>query len=486
MKKILAVFLINVFLLSTVCGVVTAKSVFGTISEYHDGFKELNISPQLSVEVTGALQWLMHQSIQTDTGYKWPIEETEASYYTDLYEGAPGICLLFSEAFQITENETYYHYAIGGINWLISNAVEDNGYKWPATENSSYYPTGFYTGSAGIGSSFIDFYNIFENDSYLHYAEGTARWLIHIGILGNDTHTGTTCKWPSYEGSNEYDIDLYNGATGIGFFFLKLYNVSHNQTYLTYAKYAGNWLMTQAISLRGNCYTWPASPIELSPLKFYFSPGFAHGTASVGDFFAELYNMSKDTRYLHYAEGAGRWLIRSSVYDVSSGGVKWRDSFGNLQPSQLLGVFTFSTGWCHGPSGICKFFIDLYQTTSNPLYLRYAELGAKWLMSVAHVENGNYSWPNILGRTDIIVLENSNPTLCHGVTGIGEFFLELYRITNKQIYWDYANGAANWLKSIGVKNGNGCVKWGVNGQYNTGEYLGVAGIALFLMEMENL
>ncbi len=449
-----------------------------TESEWQNDSNKMIVqdNPSLSEEVKGALDWLINEAIITEDGIKWPGSDADSEAYTDLYNGVPGVCLLFSKAYEITGNETYLYYASGGINWLISIAMEEDGYKWAYTEDSTDFYSGLYMGTAGIGFSFIDFYNILGNESYLQYAEGAAQWLISIGEIDHDSRVGTTCEWPVIQGTTSGSLDIIVGAAGTGLFFLKIYNITHNETYLEYAKYAGNWLIKKSLGLGRYCY-WDIRP---SIFRFFISSGFAHGTSGIGFFFAELYKASGETKYLDYAEGAARWIIRDSVYDLPSRGVKWRAVYGD---DRLSAAFSFDTGWCYGPAGICKLFIDLYEITGNNRYLRYSEMGVNWLMNIAISENNGYKWPRYLvtrwgrGRSN-----TADVTICHGAAGIGELFLEMYELTKKPVYLEYVSGAAEWLKQVAVKNGNGVCKWETYGQCYTGHHVGASGIALFLMK----
>lgn len=475
MKKIITFFPIFILILnSLVTSVSTAGETFSK-----------NSTDILSDEVKGNLNWLMKTAIKDEEGYKWPHEENSEKYHLDFYLGTPGICLLFSKAYNITRNETYLEYAERGINWIISSSIEENnGYKWPYEEGSTDYYTSFYSGAAGIGNSFIQFYQLLANETYLNYAKGAAKWLVNIAEFEENEYSPEEkiCKWPESQNSNEYIFDLFDGTAGIGLFFINLFNETNNETYLNYAKYAGNWLITKSYNLGNGRYTWSMYKTKLLPLKFYFSPGYAHGTAGVGDFFAELYKNSGEEKYLEYAKGAGKWLIDSAIKSIRSNGVKWRWSFCRYELGSIFKIFTFGTGWCHGPAGINKFLINLYEITNNQIYLSYAEKGAKWLTDEAISDGEGFRWPKVTGRFGIFK-SDSPPHICCGTAGIGKMFLELYKSTNNSIYRTYALGAVKGLKQEVINLEDGCCKWKTaKNSYDTGHHKGSSGIALFLIE----
>jgi lantibiotic modifying enzyme len=405
----------------------------------------------------GAASFLINESIIVGDGYKWPDLVGGSNYYTDLYYGSPGIITLFSELYDITAKEEYYQYAVGGADWLIEEAIpEGGGYKWPEREDLALYYTGLYVGATGTGNVFLDLYEILSDSTYLDYATGAADWLISIAVFEGQSK----CKWPSSQYATDYCTDIIYGASGIGLFLLRLYDITGNQEYLNYAEYTGNWLVGEAIAA-GSGYKWAVS--NQCP---YIYTGFSHGTAGIGYYLSELYEHTNDMEYLEYAEGAGQYLIDNAVEE--NDGCKWWAKEGDT-PS-------YSTGWCHGPAGTCLLFINLYKITNDDIYLTYAEMGSTWLISLASPSGGGYKWPHSQGNPVF------DTTICHGAAGIGDLFVEMFELTEDNIYYDYAEGAAEWLKSVADTTGSG-YRWATFGSYYTGFSVGSSGIGLFLLNM---
>jgi len=408
----------------------------------------------------GAADWLINEAIlDEDGGYKWSDCLGSDFYHTDLYYGSLGIISLFSELYKMTTDEEYFQYAIGGAQWLIDRAItEADGYKWPQKEGESLYYTGFYVGTAGTGNTFLNLYETLSNTTYLEYATGAADWLLSIAIFENQNE----CKWPSSQYASDYCTDIIYGAAGIGLFLLRMYDLTDNPEYLDYARYAGNWLVNQA-KPASNGYKW-----EVSNYCPYIYTGFSHGAAGIGYFLAELFEYTNDSQYFEYAEGAGQWLIDIAVPE--SGGCKWWPKEGDT-PS-------YATGWCHGPAGTCLLFMKLYQITSDNIYLTYAEMGSTWLISLAIPSGDGFKWPHYQGSP------NHDITICHGAAGIGDFFLGMFDLTNEGIYYEYAEGAAEWLKSI-ADTSEGGYRWATFGSYYTGFSVGTSGVGLFFLEIYN-
>ncbi|KYK31995.1 MAG: hypothetical protein AYK22_00095 [Thermoplasmatales archaeon SG8-52-3] len=407
----------------------------------------------------GAADWLINESIEIGDGYKWPDSVGSSYYYTDLYYGSPGIVTLFSELYKITGKDEYFQYTVGGTEWLIEKAIsEAGGYKWPEKEDLPLYYTGLYVGAAGTGESFLNLYKTLSDTFYLEYASGAANWLLSVAVFENQNE----CKWPSSQYATDYCTDIIYGAAGIGLFLLQMYDLTNNIEYLNYSRYAGNWLINQA-KPSGSGYKW-----EVSNNCPYIYTGFSHGAAGIGYFLAKLFEHTNNSQFLEYAKGAAQWLIDIAV--TESGGCKWWSKEGDT-PS-------YATGWCHGPAGTCLLFMKLYQITSENIYLTYAEMGSTWLISLAIPSEGGYKWPHYQGSP------NYDTTICHGAAGIGDFFLRMSDLTNEGFYYDYAKGAAEWLKSV-ADTSAGDYRWATFGSYYTGFSTGTSGIGLFFLRIYN-
>ncbi len=419
--------------------------------------------------ITGAADWLICLAEPSGNGYKWPISENEKEYYTNLMEGVPGVSLFLLRVYEVTGEEIYLTYAEEGMNWLISMAVsEGGGYKWPEKETSSYYPTGYYYGAAGIGKVFLDFYQSLKNPIYLQYAEGAASWIRSVNGI-------------------KYGCEIIGGAAGIGDFFLKLYDATGDSQYLNYAKVGGDWLISTAeecpvvfLTDVGNPLH-RTSPIEngylwvFVPLYWITSTGFGHGTSGPVYFLAELYNKCNEQKYLECAEKAAKWIIHEAVIE-GDGDMQWRWKY---MLDQGYSIFSYNTGWCYGNAGIGKAFMSLYEATSNPYYLEILEESTDWLIENAIPDEGGYKWIFRGPRVETSWTLSAIAQMCHGVAGIADYFLDLYTITGNYSYISYGIGATEWLKNVAIEIPEG-YKWDWASDY-TGYVFGSSGIGLSLL-----
>jgi rhamnogalacturonyl hydrolase YesR len=282
--------------------------------------------------------------------------------------------------------------------------------------------------------------------------------------------------------------------------------------YLEYAEKTANWLKAQAVRTFPGVYRWPA----YEDSRRYFQVGIDTGTAGVGLFFLEMYNVTNNEEYREYAEGAGDYLVERSF---NTGRVDWLNSAagvgyylielwkatgndlymdkaneigsGLIQQSyrenggyywlNYIDTSGIYTGYAHGAAGIGDFLARLFDATRDPLYLEYARGAATWLFShMWEPEPGRYCWPRLTADT------TPNTTWCDGSAGIIQFLLKLYDSTNDSTYLDYAIGGTDWLTAQAVSAGEGTYKWsqGPGSQAYSFAYChGTPGVVHVLYEM---
>jgi len=369
----------------------------------------------------GWAQWLIGEAIPENSGYKWESVQGNGIYEPNVYEGAAAVGKFFLALYQITGNLTYLNYGNGAFQWVISKAVAKNGgYKWFYNDTGLYH-TGINYGAAGIGSEFLNAYQITNNATYLTYADGAAQWLTSVAVSENSGY-----KWDYAIGSNSYKLGYTWGTAGVGEFFLKAYQITGNSTYLDHAYGAAQWVISQA-KPQGGGYYWNKSPSASSYLTDL------RGVTGDGRFLLHAYLIGSNFTYLQYAEGAGRWLSFVAVNE--SGGFKWNQSdigAGHYNPADEVGIF----------------FKELFNVTGNDTYNHYYEGQKTWLISTAIADSGGYHW-----------VYNGDWNFTYGVAKVGDFFLTfieppnapiLYSITQTQnktlveLDWSDATGTLNY------------------------------------------
>ena len=154
--------------------------------------------------------------------------------------------------------------------------------------------------------------------------------------------------------------------------------------------------------------------------------GLSHGIAGVAYFFAVLFETTKDERWKNIAEELLRTLTQSAQED--HGGLNWAGRLGEGGLTRCQ--------YSHGASGVGLVFAQVARIFVDDELLAVALRAGE-----AAYHYGDH---------------RNNPTLCTGLAGSGELFVELYR-QSKDILWltraqEFARLASAYKARIGKQD----------------------------------
>lgn len=138
----------------------------------------------------------------------------------------------------------------------------------------------------------------------------------------------------------------------------------------------------------------------------------------------------------------------------------------------------FYLGWCHGPVGTSRLFYRLYRITGDREWLDWIERGARAILESGIPENEHPGFWNNVG-------------VCCGSAGVADYFLSLYRVTQKKEYLDFARKLTSQILLEAAQDPTG-MRW-VQAEHRsrpeflqaqTGLMQGAAGIGLWLLRMD--
>lgn len=159
--------------------------------------------------------------------------------------------------------------------------------------------------------------------------------------------------------------------------------------------------------------------------------GFAHGVAGIVYFLAEYAYRKND----------------SNIWDVVTRSTNWLQKEGMMHQQGRQKVITWPYSnqnfsrwhwWCHGGPGISLTFIRLYELTGE---IRYANLARKAL----NIHPVNLRYPNL--------------SQCHGLSGLGEIYLEAYRVLGDEEWFDRAQVLAKFIYALKRTTPSGELYW---------------------------
>ncbi|MFC1725321.1 lanthionine synthetase LanC family protein [candidate division KSB1 bacterium] len=399
--------------------------------------------------------WITSTAIETGNGLFWPSQpDTMRRGEISMYHGVPGGILFFLELYKVTKKDIYRVQAEKAAEWLINRAYEDKGgfYWGDYSRGGNTVPDpGLYTGTAGVGTVFLELYKHLGNNKYQRYAVGAANWLVESK---NDVDSGSA--WGQV-------TDIISGAAGTGFFLIRAWEELKDEKYILTAGEVGDFLINEAIEDSPGV-KWSAFP---NSSRIY--PNFSHGTSGIACYLALLYEKTGEEKYLQASLAGAEWLENHEP-DHSEEGHAWY----HHEPD---GIDLYYAGWCHGPAGTARLFYQLFKVTGDKKWMNSLKGSANWLMNCGIPEKKIDGFWNV--------------SVCCGNAGIADFFADMYKLTGDNVYRDWAlKMIENLINKADV--GNNGIKW-VQAENRTrpqevyaqtGYSQGAAGIGLVLLKTD--
>jgi lantibiotic modifying enzyme len=314
------------------------------------------------------------------------------------------------EVFRVTGEQKYLDAARAGGDWLIANAVSENGgVYWKHRGVTNTY-TGVAHGAAGSGIFLLDLYELTHDAKYLDTAKKAWTWIAQYTLpVGED---GIGFKRLTHD-TVPY-IGWCGGASGILFFLDKLADASGDPQHALALARAANGLVNGALP-RGDGAAWD-----------HYGPNtgngviYCHGATSVMGGLSNAYSMTNDARLLDMARKAERWVATQAV--AQDGGTSW-PTFARSN-SRL-------TGYLIGAASVGHAYLRLWSVDPSTSHLEQARAAARFLLSIAdRPAPGQLRFINYTHETGA----NDDPKGYEtgwyaGASGIGLFLLELDRAT---------------------------------------------------------
>ncbi len=284
----------------------------------------------------------------------------------------------------------------------------------------------------------------------LHFGEaGVAVALaeaVRAGLLDN---RGRIARWIRAPLAAPLDWpDVTHGAAGQGIAALRCADALGEPALASHARDCSRFL----IETQGADGSW-RMPAGVEGMSGQVLSGFAHGVAGIVYFLVEAAHRFDDPA----ADAAWRrgadWLEAAAIA-VPGGGLAWAYSDESAERWSW---------WCHGAPGISLAFLRAYERTGEE---RWAELARAALASVP------------------ATIRHYNLSQCHGLSGLGEIYLEAGRLLGGP--WDRrARDVARTLVCLRGEGAGGGAIWVVEDpNLATADLMvGCGGIARFLLRL---
>ncbi|MFD0894649.1 hypothetical protein KBB96_05480 [Luteolibacter ambystomatis] len=309
-------------------------------------------------------------------GYRWKtVDYTDQfQYHFNVFNGVGGIPLFLRDYYLLTGNTRALELAEGAVAWGISDSPEVCNHQ-----------RGVQLGKTGIASV------------CLHLDGLSGSGILHPFCESNAAHLLSEPVGPI--------TDLLSGESSNGWFLLKLWRRTGAAVYLEGASRCARWISEQLIrdELGTYCLVNPDGSWGRIPYA-----GLSHGIAGVAHFFALLFQATGDGTWKMLAHELLETLVRHAIPD--HGGLNWSIKLGEKELVRCQ--------HSHGASGIGVVFAKASAAIGD---FDLLEIAAK--AGEAAYQYGDF---------------RNNPTLCTGLAGSGELFVELFKFTGDEMWWDRA------------------------------------------------
>ncbi len=356
-----------------------------------------------------------------------------------------------------------------------------------------------------------------DTEDYLQGAIDTAAWIKKYEIVDEKGKrwaiSGTEGKvLDSTETSFLTDTSLYGGAAGIGYFFLQLYEVTGDETYLQEAKDAAEYLIN----------TYKKEDVV--------NPGIYNGLSGQGLFLLYLNKLAADKKYVEFAKTLAEDSYTQSIRDESE--IHWNGWYDYMGDGGVIAYWIYIAdvlkdkhfldyakealdailslkkefrgeaiyfklfdpsvyfksvpsggivpNFAHGTAGIVYLLTKYYEATGDESYLAYAVQGYKFLKEIAINTEKASIVPYLYFEGEKPAYDVSYLGFCHGPVGDGIAVEELYKATGDKEYLDFYNRLTQALIEAGVPYKHS------SGYWNNCICCGSSGVLLHFLEGQTL
>jgi lantibiotic modifying enzyme len=412
------------------------------------------------LEQAAQVETFIHgNQVDTQTGICWNRIPDSKPTHT-FYHGSAGIIAFYLELFLATQDETHRNTALAAGDDLLA-------YVQKQAEAEKFITCGFFSGWPGYVFTLNELYKISGDKKYLTGAElALARLTAQASELGSGIGWVEPIPFSDITGiKGERElIDFSVGAAGAGLIYTYAHRNGFGADALERAIQTADRLLEVGEETPDGT-SW----LMMVDMAFLFTaPNFAHGSAGVGYFFADLYKDTQDQRYLDAAISAADYVM-TKTFEQDQGFLVCHNE--EEDPAR-----TFYLGVCHGPAGTGRLMFLLSELTGDKKYFVWLEKNFLGLESTGA--------PEIRSRG---LWQNHGQ--CCGDAGIGDYALYLFNETKNPHYLEFAQRVATHM--VDVADPSKGLSWDQaehRGQPDflekqTGYMQGAAGIGSFLVHL---
>lgn len=332
----------------------------------------------------------------TNASYSiWPVHNG-----TDLIDlswdfGIAGISSFFVDLFDYFDDPSYLETAEKGLKYILDTFNSTHGWTSFIIEelkSNSWYPniefdlfyllrdnatfTGRAFGYTGIGKAALNYMNKAEVISEpIEELLNTTISQLASSLIQN----GTAIYFPNSVEVNFTSINQATGVSGIGKFYLDLYEFSNNETYLNNSIGIGNYIFGAADGVNKVGQTWIYNGVPYSSSVEF---GQEHGIAGVIEYLLDIAEASGNNTYAITARNAADILLGYTSEEANQRFIGDRIVNSNILPNDK------TNSWSYGGGGVFAAIYRVGEYFSSQLYRTQAEQMKNFLRTLTKEDNG--------------------------------------------------------------------------------------------------
>ncbi len=313
---------------------------------------------------TSVFSFITTTAEPTENGYRWNTFDYQdrPQYHYNVFNGVGGIPIFLGAYYLATKSAAALDYAHGAIRWCI------------ATPPTWKFQRGLQFGMLGVSYAAVYLSEITGEDRFADF------WRASVAHLLSEPPGPIT--------------DFIGGEASNGWFLLKLWKHTGDTAHLQGAVRCADWISQhlKKDALGIHCL------VDSTGRTFGEIPfaGLSHGIAGVAYFFAVLFEATPDERWKTLAYSLLRTLVNAAHED--RGGLNWPVKLGESSLTRCQ--------YSHGAAGVGLVFARAARIFADEEFYTVACRAGE-----ATYQYGDY---------------RNNPTLCTGLAGSGELFIELF------------------------------------------------------------
>lgn len=227
---------------------------------------------------------LIDQAQNVPDGKRWYMDtsmQKRGYYMPNFSHGTAGVSYFLTKLYQVTKDKQFLDEALAGARHLSSIQNRDGWiYHHDAEDGKDLYYLSWCHGPAGTARLYYALYEATKDRSWLEYIKNSANALLKCGIPEKQTpglwnNVGPCC-----------------GTAGVAAFFLELYQLFGDKTYLEFAQHLTADLMGRGTK-EGNGIKWLQAEHRRRPELLQAQTGYMQGAAGIGIWLLQIYEFDR-------------------------------------------------------------------------------------------------------------------------------------------------------------------------------------------------